>query len=111
MPAKDPLIYVRHILDCCERIREYLAVAGPAWPSSPLVLDTVCRNITVIGEAARTIDSTFHLAHPEIPWSGLIGARKIVMHAYEQLRPALIQEMAERDIPELSLHCRRLLGE
>ena len=71
----------------------------------------VCRNIAIIGEAARKLDDPFRQAHPEIPWSGLIGARNIVMHAYEYLRPDLVREMAERDVPELLAQCLRLLGE
>jgi uncharacterized protein with HEPN domain len=57
------------------------------------------------------LDDPFRQAHPEIPWSGLIGARNIVMHAYEYLRPDLIREMAEKDVPELLAHCLHLLGE
>ena len=74
-------------------------------------MDAVCRNITIIGEAARKLDDSFHREHSEIPWSGIIGARNIVMHAYEFLRPELIGEMAEKDVPELLAHCLRLLGE
>ena len=73
--------------------------------------DAVCRNITIIGEAARKLDDSFQRAHPEIPWSGIIGARNIVMHAYEFIRPELIREMAEKDVPELLAHCLRLLGQ
>jgi uncharacterized protein with HEPN domain len=73
--------------------------------------DAVCRNITIIGEAARKLDDSFQRAHPEIPWSGIIGARNIVMHAYEYIRPELIREMAEKDVPELLAHCLRLLGQ
>ena len=76
-----------------------------------MIMDAVCRNITIIGEAARKLDDSFRRAHPEIPWSGIIGARNIVMHAYEFLRPELIKEMAEKDVPELLGHCLRLLGE
>jgi uncharacterized protein with HEPN domain len=111
MPAKDPLVYVMHIRDSCRRIAEYRAGGGAEWPSNPLVMDAVCRNITIIGEAARKLDDSFHRAHPEIPWSGLIGARNIVMHAYEFVKPQLIREMAEKDVPELLAHCLRLLGE
>jgi uncharacterized protein with HEPN domain len=56
MSVKDPLIYVRHMRDCCASIRDYLAGAGPNWPSSPFVTDAVCRNIAIIGEAARKVD-------------------------------------------------------
>jgi uncharacterized protein with HEPN domain len=111
MPAKDSLVYIMHIRDSCRRIAEYSIAGGNDWTSKPLIMDAVCRNITIIGEAARKLDDAFHRAHPEIPWSGIIGARNIVMHAYEFLRPELIREMAEKDVPELLAHCLRLLGE
>jgi uncharacterized protein with HEPN domain len=74
-------------------------------------MDAVCRNITIIGEAARRLDESFRRAHPEIPWSSLVGVRNIVMHDYECLQPRLIREMVEKDVPELLAHCVRLLGE
>jgi uncharacterized protein with HEPN domain len=111
MPAKDPLVYIMHIRDSCRRIAEYTIAGGGNWTSTPLIMDAVCRNITIIGEAARKLDEPFQRAHPEIPWSGIIGARNIVMHAYEYLRPELVREMAEEDVPELLAHCLRLLGE
>jgi uncharacterized protein with HEPN domain len=67
MPTKDPLVYVMHIRDCCRRIAEYTATGGADWPASALIKDAVCRNITIIGEAARRLDEPFRRAHPEIP--------------------------------------------
>jgi len=111
MPAKDPLVYVMHIRDSCRRIGEYTEAGGVDWPSKSLIMDAVCRHITIIGEAARRLDDAFQRSHPEIPWSSIIGARNIVMHAYEYLKPELIREMAEKDAPELLAHCLRILGE
>ncbi|MGO9893365.1 MAG: DUF86 domain-containing protein [Bryobacteraceae bacterium] len=82
MPAKDPLVYVMRIRDSCRRIAEYTN-AGDDWTSQPMIMDAIYRNITIIGEAARKLDGSFQRAHPHIPWSGIIGARNIVMHAYE----------------------------
>jgi len=111
MPAKDPLVYVMHIRDSCRRIAEYTAIGGADWPSNHLVMDGVCRHVTIIGEAARRLDAAFHRAHPEIPWASIIGARNIVMHAYEYLKPQLIREMAEKDVPELLAHCLQILAQ
>lgn len=111
MTAKDPLVFVRHIRDCCLRIAEYIRDGGPDWPSTPVIMDAVCRNITIIGEASRRLSPDFHQAHPEIPWISIIGARNIVMHGYEYLNPRLIREMAEEDAPELLAHCLRILQE
>jgi hypothetical protein len=33
------------------------------------------------------------------------------MHAYEYLKPELIREMAEKEVPELLKQCLRLLDE
>jgi uncharacterized protein with HEPN domain len=82
MPAKDPLLPVMHIRDSCRRINEYASAAGVEWPSSPLVMDAICRNITIIGEAAR-----------------------------RYLKPELIKEMVEKDVPVLLTHCLRIPGE
>lgn len=65
----------------------------------------------IIGEAVRRMDESFCRAHPEIPWSSIVGARNIVVHGYEYLKPRLIQEMAEEEVPVLLGHCLRLLGE
>ena len=100
-----------HIRDSCPRITEYAAAGAPEWTSKPLIMDAICRNITIIGEAARQLDESFRQTHTEIPWSGIIGARNIVMHAYEYVKPELIRKMAEKEVPELLRHCLRLLGE
>jgi len=97
--------------DSCRRITEYVAAGGPDWTSKPLIMDAICRNITIIGEAARQLDESFRQKHAEVPWSGLIGARGIVMHAYAYLKPELIREMAEKEVPELLDDCLRLLDE
>ena len=101
MPGKGPFVYIMHMRDSCRRIVEYSASGGSDWPTQPVLMDAICRNITIIGEAARQLDESFRRLHPEIPWSSIIGARSIVMHAYEYLRPELIWEMAEKDVPIL----------
>jgi len=109
MPARDPLVYVMHMRDCCLRIIDYAAQGGPDWPAKAIFMDAICRNVEIIGEAARKLDDSFHEAHPEIPWSSIIGARNIVIHAYEYLRPQLIRDIVESDIPELLDSVRRIL--
>jgi len=111
MPAKDPPVYLMHIRDCCGTSPSTSRQGEQVGPASPLIMDAVCRNITIIGEAARRLDEPFRQAHSEIPWSSLVGARNVVMHDYEYLRPQLIREMAEKDVPELLVHCLRLLDD
>jgi uncharacterized protein with HEPN domain len=65
MAAMDPRLYLIHIRDCCTRILDYTAGLESTWPSVSIILDAVCRNLEIIGEAARRFDESFRLAHPE----------------------------------------------
>jgi uncharacterized protein with HEPN domain len=102
MAARDPLFYLVHIRECCERILSYTKNLGTAWPGSPMVVDAVCRNLEIIGEAASKLDPEFRQAHGEIPWRNIIGTRNLLIHAYDQVDPAILGGIVERDIPELA---------
>jgi hypothetical protein len=54
----------------------------PCLCKPPLIMDAVCRNITIVGEAARKLDEPFQRAHPQRPWSRTIGAE----HRHARLR-------------------------
>ena len=77
--------------------------------SPPLLVDAVCRNLEIIGEAASKLDPAFKQAHPELPWRSIIDTRNILIHAYDQINPAVLGGIVERDIPELLAAVRRLL--
>ncbi len=109
MPVKDPRLYLIHIRECCERILNYTAGLGPHWTDTPLLVDAVCRNLEIIGEAAAKLDPHFRQAHPEVPWRQVIDTRNILIHAYDQVKPALLSGIVERDIPLLLVAVGRLL--
>src|SRR6266545_7357595 len=101
MPAKDPRLYLIHIRDCCQRILDYTAGIESTWPGIPLVNDGVCRNLEIIGEAARRFDETFRSAHPEIPWRAMSDVRNILIHAYDRVASGVLIGIVRQDIPPL----------
>jgi uncharacterized protein with HEPN domain len=76
-----------------------------------MVLDAVCRNLEILGEAAKRMDPEFRAAHPEIPWRKMAGARDILKHVYEETGPEIVWDIVETDIPALLADLRRLLTE
>lgn len=84
-------------------------MAGRQSPYESIVMDAVCRNLQIIGEAARKMDETFKQAHPEVPWRDAVGLRNVIVHVYDDLVPGMIREVVERDIPPLLDSVRRLL--
>lgn len=111
IPVKDPILYLLHIRDSCERIVAYAAETGGDWPSRSMAMDAICRNLQIIGEAARKLDEEFRDAHPDVPWKGAIGLRNVITHAYDSVIPDVIREIAERDIPPLLEAVRRIIEE
>jgi uncharacterized protein with HEPN domain len=82
MSAKDPRLYLIHIRECCERILDYTGGVETTWPSVPVVQDAVCRNLEIIGEAARRFDDEYRLAHAEIPWRAMTDVRNADLPNY-----------------------------
>jgi len=111
MPAKDPRLYLIHIRECCERILDYTGGIESTWPSVPVVHDAVCRNLEIIGEAARRFDDAFRVAHAEIPWRAMTDVRNILIHAYDRVAAEILVDIVRQDIPPLLASVRRILGE
>lgn len=68
-------------------------------------------NLIVIGEAANRVSDSFQEAHPEVPWSSLIGTRNVIVHGYDQVRLQVVWEILERDISKLKASVQRFLEE
>ena len=98
MPGKDPRLYLIHIRDSCGRILEFTRGIESTWPTIPIVHDAVCRNLEIIGEAARRFDDTFRAAHPKIPWRAKTGVRNILIHTYDRVSTEILADIVRRDI-------------
>jgi uncharacterized protein with HEPN domain len=111
MSTKDPRLYLIHIRECCERILDYTGGIESTWPSVPVVHDAVCRNLEIIGEAARRFDDSFRMAHAEIPWRAMTDVRNILIHAYGRVAAEILVGIVRQHIPPLLASVKRILGE
>jgi uncharacterized protein with HEPN domain len=67
--------------------------------------------ILVIGEAAANVSEELRAGHPEVPWSGPIGMRQILVHAYFGSDVDVVREVVERSAPELERQVEAILEE
>jgi uncharacterized protein with HEPN domain len=81
--------------------------ATPAY----ILLDAVCRNLEILGEASRKISPEFRAAHPEIPWREMNDLRNVLIHNYEGADADMVWGIVEREVPQLLAAVRALLGE
>jgi uncharacterized protein with HEPN domain len=89
MPSKDPSLCVVHISGCCNRIVEYTEGLGTTWAESQLLLDAVCRNVEIIGEAASRLDVEFRDLYPQISRRAIIDTRNILVHACDSMNASV----------------------
>lgn len=69
--------------------------------SSRLYQSAVIRQLEVLGEAANRVSAEFQAAHPEIPWSSIIGPRHRLIHGYRTVRLDIVWDVVQRELPPL----------
>jgi uncharacterized protein with HEPN domain len=64
-------------------------------------IDSVVRNLEIIGEAANRLPENFKAQHPEIEWRKVIGLRNRIVHDYFNIDVEIVWEIIQKDLPNL----------
>lgn len=105
-------LYVRDMLQACERVTAYTAGMDQAdFLSDRRTYDATLRNLELVGEAATRVPAAVRDAHAEIPWRDVIGTRNRIIHGYLGIDDDLIWGIVNQSVPELTPHLRALLEE
>jgi uncharacterized protein with HEPN domain len=98
--------YLDHILQAITRIESYTTDLDEAgFLASPLVQDAVIRNLEIVGEASRNVDSRFPdfaAAHPELPLSYAYQMRNAVAHGYFRVDLQVVWKTLKNELPGLA---------
>lgn len=100
MSAKDDSIYIDHMLDCIQRINEYVE-SKQQFYSSRLVQDAVIRNLQVMAESSQRLDDTIKNSYLDVPWKEISGFRNILVHDYLGVDLDMVWSVVEQDLPKL----------
>ncbi|OQB99202.1 MAG: hypothetical protein BWX80_03801 [Candidatus Hydrogenedentes bacterium ADurb.Bin101] len=103
------------------RIQHMLEAAGQAMsfienrPRSHLNTDVqlrlaLLRALEVIGEAANKVTLETREAHPEIPWSKVVGIRNRLIHAYFEVDLDIVWKTTAESLPELVPMLQAIVG-
>ena len=102
MNRKDPSVFVSHIIECIQKIEEYLQDKSKQdFLNSTQLQDAVIRRIEIIGEAATNIPEEIQDNHPAIQWKEAKGMRNILIHEYFGVDLDLTWEVVQKDLPKL----------
>ena len=112
MPPRDWAFRIQDILDAIAKIQRYVSdIDFDTFENDEEIVDAVIHNLTVIGEAANHIPEEIAGCHLDIPWRQMIDMRNFSVHAYWNLRPSVIWDTIQIDLPPLVDPLQRLLTE
>ena len=107
-PADTDLLL--HILEACATIQERVAgVKAEELGRDTMRLDSIVRQIEIIGEAVGLISEDLKKRHPQVPWLAIRGMRNRIVHAYWAVNARAVWEAGALDVPKLAEQMRAIL--
>lgn len=111
-PPRNWKIRITDILQCIAKIRRYTkGYSFDEFSSDEKTIDSVLRNLEIIGEAARSVPGEIRARHPELPWAEMLTMRNIVIHDYHGVNLSIIWQTVKEDLPPLVSRLKRILQE
>jgi uncharacterized protein with HEPN domain len=99
---KDRQVYLRHLADCLQRIREFTADGRQQFMNDRKTQDAVIRNLEIVGQIVRDLGpDSLAEQRPEVPWTRIAGTRNILAHQYLGVDLSLIWNIVERELTPL----------
>ena len=80
MSRRATPLLVENIWEAIEKIQRYVAgLDHDTFIKDDKTIDSVVRNLEIIGEAANRLPENFRAQHPEIEWRKIIGLRNRIV--------------------------------
>jgi uncharacterized protein with HEPN domain len=98
---------VADILDAAQKLADRLTIDFDTWVEDEDLRLITERLVEIIGEAARAMTPEGRAAWPAVDWTGLIGLRNVLVHAYHRIQPELLWQAATVDIPAVATELRQ----
>ena len=112
MTRRDDVVSLVDMLNHAREAVELLGDVGPDDLERDRVTQLALRKLVeVVGEAANRVSPATRQRHPEIPWPQIIGVRNRLVHGYDVVNLAILQDIVRNDLPALIERLASILGE
>lgn len=97
------------IMEAIESIERYADRGEAEFNRNELIQVWILHHVQIIGEACRGLSQPFREAHPEIPWTQVIGMRNILVHSYFGIDQAAVWAVTQHDLTDLKQNVQVIL--
>ena len=95
-------LLIEDMLERIRRIERFVAdLDREAFLRDEKTIDSVVRNLEVIGEAASRLPGEFRESHAAIPWRRIVGLRHRIVHEYFDVDLDIVWTIVRAELPEL----------
>ncbi|MDD5297614.1 MAG: DUF86 domain-containing protein [Rhodocyclaceae bacterium] len=101
-------VYVRHMVECIERVAEFCAADEGRFRASRLIQDAVVRNLQTLTESSQRLSEELKATEPDIPWRGLAGFRNVLVHDYLGVDLDVVWRIVTDELPRLKAALERM---
>ncbi len=109
--TRDDRLVAQQMLDAVQRIRAIVqGQTREAFDGDEVRQLALLQLIQVLGEAASRTTAAFRDAHPELPWTQMIGMRNRIVHGYDDVDPDIVWRVATEDAEPVLAGLERLVG-
>ena len=108
---KDDRFYLRHILECIQRIEEDTAGGSVVFHASRTTQDAVARNLQVLAESTQRLSEDLKSRWLQVEWARIAAFRNVLVHDYLGLDMERIWIVTQSDVPELKKSVELILRE
>jgi len=100
MSRRATPLLVDDIWEAIEKIERYISgLNHDTFIIDDKTIDSVVRNLEIIGEAANRLPENFRTQHSEIEWRKVIGLRNRIVHDYFNIDVEIVWEIIQNDLP------------
>ena len=102
MSKRSSVLLIADIKEALDKISDYKSgLSKEAFHNDHKTIDSVVRNLEIIGEAANRLPADFKTNHSAIEWEKIIGLRHRIIHEYFGIDLGIIWHILENDLPSL----------
>jgi uncharacterized protein with HEPN domain len=102
MSRRATPLLVDDIWEAIEKVERYVAgLDHDTFIRDDKTIDSVVRNLEIIGEAANRLPEDFRTQHPEIEWRKIVGLRNRIVHDYFNIDVEIVWEIIQKDLLNL----------
>lgn len=108
--ARDDRLTAQQMLAMVRRIRAIVqGQTREAFDTDEVRQLALLHLIQVLGEAASRTTAAYRDAHPELPWTQMIGMRNRIVHGYDHVDPDIVWRVATEDVEPVLAGLERIV--